>query len=96
MSTFLGIHIKKIGKDEFVPTQSGLIDKVFAVTGLSDCNRLDTPASLDPLHTNKDGSPLDEAWAYNTIIGMLMYFARNTRLDIACRVHRAANLIHCA
>jgi hypothetical protein len=54
---FLGIHIKKIGNNQFLLTQAGLIDKVLATTCFKDCNGWNTPAGIDPLHTDKDGVP---------------------------------------
>ena len=37
---------------------------------------------------------LTESWKYWTVIGMLMYLAANTRLDIAFAVHQAARFSH--
>ena len=87
---FLGINITKTGNNQFLLTQSGLIDKVLATSGLQDCHGCNTPASIEPLHANKDGAPFSEEWAYNTVIGMLMYLADNTRPDILYAVHQAA------
>lgn len=94
VSAFLGIQIKKTGSKEFLLTQTGLIDKVLAVTKLTDCNGCDTPATVDPLHADKDGEPFSEEWAYDVVIGMLMYIAGNTRPDIAYAVHQAARFTH--
>jgi hypothetical protein len=69
---FLGIHIKKITQNEFILTQSGLINKVLSITGMTDCNGCDIPASLDPLYADSDGSPFSEEWSYATVIGMLV------------------------
>ena len=41
VSIFLGIQIKKTGENEFLLTQTGLIDKVLAVTKMTDCNGCD-------------------------------------------------------
>ncbi len=38
VSAFLGIQIKKTGLSEFLLTQTGLIDKVLAATGMTECN----------------------------------------------------------
>lgn len=94
VSAFLGIQIKKTGENEFLLTQTGLIDKVLAVTKMADCNGCDTPATVDPLHTDKDGEPFFEDWGYDVVIGMLMYLAGNTRPDIAYAVHQAARFTH--
>jgi hypothetical protein len=53
-------------------TQTSLIDKVLAVAKLTDCNdgSCDTPATVEPLHADKDGAKLKEEWAYDVVIGM--------------------------
>jgi hypothetical protein len=94
VSAFLGIQIQKTGSNEFLLTQTGLIDKVLAVTNMTDCNGCDTPATLDPLHADKDGEPFTETWGYDVVIGMLMYLSGNTRPDIAYSVHQAARFTH--
>jgi Reverse transcriptase (RNA-dependent DNA polymerase) len=94
VSAFLGIQIEKKKDNEFLLTQTGLIDKVLAVTKMSECNGCDSPATIDPLHADKDGEPFDEEWAYDGVIGMLMYLAGNTRPDIAYAVHQAARFTH--
>ena len=94
VSAFLGIQIKKTGPNEFLLTQTGLIDKVLEATKMTHCNGCDTPATVDPLHADKDGAPFAETWRYDSIIGMLMYLAGNTRPDIAYAVHQAARFTH--
>ena len=61
---------------------------------MTHCNGCDTPATVDPLHADKDGAPFAEPWKYDSIIGMLMYLAGNTRPDIAYAVHQAARFTH--
>ena len=94
VSAFLGIQIEKTGSNEFLLTQTGLIDKVLAVTNMTDCNGCDTPATIDPLHADKEGEPFSEEWGYDVVIGMLMYLSGNTRPDIAYAVHQAARFTH--
>ena len=94
VSAFLGIQIAKTGANEFFLTQTGLIDKVLAVTNMTDCNGCDTPATVDPLHADADGAVFAEPWAYDVVIGMLMYLSGNTRPDIAYAVHQAARFTH--
>jgi hypothetical protein len=94
VSAFLGIQIKKTGPNEFLLTQTGLIDKVLAATKMSRCNGCDTPATPDPLHADQKGAPFVEEWKYDAVIGMLMYLAGNTRPDIAYAVHQAARFTH--
>ena len=94
VSAFLGIQITKTGDNEFFLTQTGLIDKVLSVTNMTECNGCDTPATTDPLHADASGAPFDESWAYDVVIGMLMYISGNTRPDIAYAVHQAARFTH--
>jgi hypothetical protein len=94
VSAFLGIQITMTGPSEFLLTQTGLIDKVLAATGMTDCNGCDTPCTTDPLHADKDGDPFEEDWAYDAVIGMLMFLSGNTRPDIAYAVHQAARFTH--
>ncbi len=94
VSAFLGVQIKKTGPNEFLLTQTGLIDKVLNATKMSRCNGCDTPATADPLHADINGAPFKEDWQYDAVIGMLMYLAGNTRPDIAYAVHQAARFTH--
>jgi hypothetical protein len=95
VSAFLGIQIKKTGPNEFLLTQTELIDTVLNATKMSRCNGCDTPATADPLHTDKNGAPFAEDWQYDAaVIGMLMYLAGNTRPDNAYAVHQAARFTH--
>ena len=87
VSAFLGIQITKIRDNEFFWTQTGLIDKVLAVTQMTDCNDYDAPATVDPLHADVDGTVFDETWAYDVVIGMHMYISGNARPDIAYAIH---------
>ena len=91
VSALLGIQIK----NEFLLTQTGLIEKVLAVTKLTDCDGCDTPdTTIHPLLIDKDGDIFSKEWAYDTVIGMLMYRAGNPRPDIAYAVHQAACFTH--
>lgn len=94
VSAFLGIQIQKLRVNEFHLTQTGLIDRILTATHLQDCNGCDTPATIDPLFADLSGEPFSESWQYDSIIGMLMYLANNTRPDIAYAVHQAARFTH--
>jgi hypothetical protein len=56
---------------------------------MSQCDRCDTPANIDPLHSDKEGAPFTEDGTYDPIIGILMYLAGNTWPDTAYAVHQA-------
>ena len=94
VGAFLGIQITKTGKRTFSLSQTGLIAKVLATAGMTDCNGVSTPTGNTPLGSDVDGAPFSEPWQYRTVIGMLMYLAANTRPDISFSVHQAARFSH--
>ena len=79
-----------MGTIEFLLTQTGLIDIVLVGTSMADCNRCTTPATTEPLHTDKHGRPNDKNWQFDSIIGMLINLASNTHPDIAYTIHQTA------
>ena len=93
---FLGLDIKKLDKGRLRFTQTGLINRVLALTGMTECNAKDTPAAQTALGADKDGAPRREGhkWKYAAAIGMLMYLAQNSRPDIAFAVHQCARFLH--
>jgi Reverse transcriptase (RNA-dependent DNA polymerase) len=94
VSDFLGIRIQQIDKLKFKFTQLGLIEKLLRTMHLEECNGCPTPATTEPLHADLDGPVFQEAWKYDSVIGMMMYLANNTRPDIAYAVHQAARFTH--
>jgi histone deacetylase 1/2 len=93
---FLGVSIKRhhdTGEVEL--TQTGLINKVLAATGMSECNAKSTPAASTPLGTDKNGAPCQEEWDYASVVGMLMYLCSNSRPDIQYAVHQCSRFTHC-
>jgi Reverse transcriptase (RNA-dependent DNA polymerase). len=91
---FLGIRIQKKGKDSFVLTQTGLISKVLAATGMEDCKPVSTPTGKVALGSDLEGDVINEKWKYSTVIGMLLYLSGNTRPDITFAVHQCARYSH--
>jgi hypothetical protein len=53
-------------------TQSGLIKKIIAATGLTECKPNWTPATKDALGIDPDGPPMNESWSYPSVVGMLL------------------------
>ena len=94
VSAFLGIQIENLGNQEFLLTQTGLINKILSATGLQDCNGCHTPTTTASLGIDEQGENFNENWEYASIIGMLLYLANNTRPDIAYGVHQAAQFTH--
>lgn len=89
-SEFLGIDFVARSDGSILLTQTGLIDKVLAASGLEDCKPNLLPASAQALGSDPDGAPMDESWNYLSILGMLLYLSTNTRPDIAFAVSQAA------
>jgi Reverse transcriptase (RNA-dependent DNA polymerase) len=88
---FLGIKFERNEREGSIElTQKGLISKIIAVTGLQSCKPNATPASQLALGRDEDGEPMDEAWSYSSVIGMLLYLSTNTRPDISFAVSQAA------
>jgi Reverse transcriptase (RNA-dependent DNA polymerase) len=94
VSDFLGIRIQQIDKLKFKLTQLGLIEKILTTMNLEECNGCQTPATSEPLHADTDGPTFKESWKYDSVIGMMMYLANNTRPEIAYAVHQAARFTH--
>ena len=90
-TSFLGI---KFEKDEetgsLTMTQKGLIDRIVALTGMSNCNPNWTPASSVVLASDPNGEPMTDDWNYRSVIGMFLYLSTNTRPDIAFAVSQVA------
>lgn len=97
INDFLGIKITRSASERtWTMTQTGLIDKVLAATGMTNCNAKETPTSSDcrALGTHKDSQRAIEKWSYRSILGMTMYLASNSRPDISFAVHQCARFSH--
>ena len=84
----------KTSPQELCLTQTGLIDKVLAITSMTDCNGVDIPSTTTPIGLDTHGDPFIESWQYNSVIGMLMYLSTNTGPDIVYAIHQAACFSH--
>ena len=93
MFGFLGIDFKQDG-EVIELTQKGLTEKVIAYTGMSTASIQETPGTIEPLGSDKDGEPFNEEWNYSAGIGMLLYLSSNTRPDIQFAVHQCARFSH--
>jgi len=92
---FLGIKFTKDPKNNTVTlTQRGLIQKIIATTGMSDCNPNWTPATQTALGIDPDGEPMQESWSYPSVVGMMLYLSTNTRPDISFAVSQVARFNH--
>ncbi len=90
---FLGINFNRVGSTIQL-TQTGLIDKVIAFTGMDDTSPCDTPAATAPLGSDKGGEPFSEEWSYPAAVGVLLYILSNTRHDIQFAVHQVCQFSH--
>jgi hypothetical protein len=88
---YLGI---KLTRDDtagtFTLTQTGLIEKIAGVTGLTQSSANKLPAPQVALGSDPDGEPIKEKWNYASVVGMLLYLSTNTRPDIAYAVSQVA------
>lgn len=89
-SEFLGIKFEKLADGSYELTQKGLIKKILTAANMTNCNPASLPASQDALGSDVDGEPMDEKWNYRAIVGMLLYLATNTRIDISLAVSQVA------
>ena len=89
--TFLGVEIKPLPNGRYHLLQTGLIKKILATAGMTDCNPNHVPAApkaLGKAPLNEDWP--DQPWKYSSIVGMLIYLCTNTRPDISYAVSCAA------
>jgi hypothetical protein len=94
---FLGIEIKRHGKQEFEISQPFLIDRILALLQLehngfeTDSNDKLTPAAPQILNKDLMGKPRKNSWKYRTAVGMLSNLQQDhTRPDISMPVHQTA------
>jgi len=84
---FLGVEVIA-HKDGVLARQSGLTKWIIAVVGMEMANSCKTPPSTVGLGANVGGAPQKESWSYPSVVGMLLYLAGSTCLDIAFAVHQ--------
>ena len=62
---------------------------------MDDCSTILTPLKTNALGKNENDDAAMEQWNYPSVVGMLLYLSRNSRLDIAFAVHQCARFTHC-
>ena len=97
VSEFLGIDIKTLDDGVFQFFQTVLIRKVLEATGIEYCNRLPTTTKVEaPIGTDANGYEAKRYCpnSYDSVIGMMLYLASNTRPDTSFAVHQCARFTH--
>ena len=85
LAGFLGVDIETLPDKTKRLTQTGLVDRVLASMGLTECNGKDTPAERGELGSDEKGAVADISYNYQSIIGMLLYL-EHTRSEITFAV----------
>jgi hypothetical protein len=88
-SKFLGIDFTK-KENKILMTQTGLINRIAAATGLTSSNPNHTPTQQEALGKDLEGLPMTDTWSYRSVVGMMLYLSTNTRPDIAFAVSQVA------
>jgi hypothetical protein len=101
---FLGVHIERFDaldengtKTSYIKLlQSGLIDRIIAALNLEPSNSqgCQSPAPVEPLPMDKDGTAFDDSFNYASVVGMCMYLCNNSRPDITFAVNQCARHSH--
>jgi hypothetical protein len=87
---YLGIKFERRADGSYELTQQGLIDKILVATDLQNSSSNHLPAAQLALGSDPNGPDMTEAWAYASIVGMLLYLSTNTRPDITYAVSQVA------
>jgi len=94
--TFLEINFTTTSEGNITLTQTNLIDKGLALTGLATAKLVSTPATTvlptTVLSDDKDGLERETEWHCRQIVGILTYISYNTRPDITFAVNQIAFL----
>ena len=81
--------------EEYFISLLGLSKRILKSMSLENCNYTATLASTIPLGSSPGNRLYDkETWNYASVVGMLLYLAGNTRLDISYAVHQASRFSH--
>jgi hypothetical protein len=91
---FLGVEVVRKSDGEIELKQTGLIKKILAACGMTECNTKATPCNQTPLGTDPNGQEISGNFEYSSVVGMLMYLCSNSRPDIQYSVHQCARFNH--
>ena len=96
LDKFLGIEIKRIGRQEFEISQPFLIDWILSLLQLkhngfeTNSHAKLTPAAMQILNKDLMGKTWKQSWKYRSAVGMLSYLQGHTRPDISMPIHQTA------
>ena len=81
---FLGVKLTNTSGGSMMMTQEGVIDRIIESMGLDVDHRTpkSTPCIKAPLTKDLDGDPCSESFTYASIVGMMLYLARHSCLEI--------------
>ena len=91
---YLGIRFSSLPNGSIHMTQSCLIQKIIAATGMKNCNANKVPALKSNLGKDPNGEPMTDDFNYRSVVGMLLYLSGNTRPDITFAVSQVARFTH--
>jgi Reverse transcriptase (RNA-dependent DNA polymerase) len=92
--TFLGVEVTRLPSGKIELKQSGLIAKLLATCGMTNCHAKAMPCFQEPLSMNPNGEPVTGKFDYASAVGMLMYLCSNTCPDIQYAVHQSTPFTH--
>ena len=93
---FLGIEIKRLGRQELEMSQPFLINRILSLLQLehngfeTDSHDKLTPAATQILNKDLMGKPWKKPWKYRTAVRILSYLQGHTQPDISIPVHQTA------
>jgi hypothetical protein len=93
---FLGVNITKQQDGTIQFTQPHLVDKVLRSMSMDnpDLKPKDTPAaSSRVLHRHTDAEDFDNSFNFRSVVGMLNYLEKGSRMDIAYATHQCARFV---
>ena len=91
---YLGIELVRNVDGTITMLQTGLINRILNVLGLSESDRTKSTPAAEPLGAYKESRPRHEQWNYRSVIGMIQYLASNSRCDLAFANHQCARFSH--
>jgi hypothetical protein len=93
---FLGVNITKLQDGTIQFTQPHLVDKVLRSMSMDspDLKTKDTPAaSSRVLHRHTDAEDFNNSFNFRSVVGMLNYLEKGSRMDIAYATHQCARFV---